>query len=61
MSSKRQLLNSEQAFNAAFEQADLYAGFHGFRDADDLKEWGEEQEAERLSALLADQENVNAD
>ena len=56
MIAKRQLLTPEQAFNAAFEQADLYAGFHGFRDADDLKEWGEEQEAELLSALSVDQE-----
>ena len=31
------------------EQADLWAMSHGFSDADDMKQWGEQIERERLA------------
>ncbi|NSY40707.1 hypothetical protein [Leisingera sp. ANG59] len=37
-----------QNIDAASEQADLWAVWNGFNDADELKEWGENAERERL-------------
>lgn len=31
------------------EQADLWAMSHGFSDADEIKQWGEQMERERLT------------
>lgn len=31
------------------EQADLWAIWHGFSDADEMKQWGEEMERDRLA------------
>jgi hypothetical protein len=31
------------------EQADLWAMSHGFSDADEMKQWGEQMERERLA------------
>ena len=31
------------------EQADLWAMSHGFSDADEMKQWGEQMECDRLS------------
>ena len=31
------------------EQADLWAMSYGFTDADDMKQWGEQMERERLA------------
>ena len=33
------------------EQADLWAMSHGFSDADEMKQWGEQIERERLAKL----------
>ena len=33
------------------EQADLWAMSHGFSDADEMKQWGERMERERLAKL----------
>ena len=33
------------------EQADLCAMWHGFSDADEMKQWGEQMEHERLAKL----------
>uniref|UniRef100_UPI004048BDAD hypothetical protein n=1 Tax=Yoonia sp. TaxID=2212373 RepID=UPI004048BDAD len=33
------------------EQADLWAMSHGFSDADEMKQWGEQMERERLAKL----------
>lgn len=40
--------SSEQNIDAASDQADLWAVWNGFNDADALKEWGENAERERL-------------
>jgi hypothetical protein len=33
------------------EQAELWAMSHGFSDADEMKQWGEQMEHERLAKL----------
>ena len=33
------------------EQADLWTMWHGFSDADEMKQWGEQVERERLAKL----------
>ena len=33
------------------EQADLWAMSHGFSDADEIKQWGEQMERERLATF----------
>ncbi|MGH1356858.1 MAG: hypothetical protein ACRBBS_17540 [Thalassovita sp.] len=35
------------------EQSDLWANWHGFNDAEELKEWGEQVERDRQAELAA--------
>lgn len=40
---------TDQSLDLEDEQADLWAKWHGFNDADELKEWGKQAERERLT------------
>lgn len=53
-SSERSLIKEERTdLDLASENADLYAIAWGFRDANDLKNWGKSAEQERIAHVSA--------
>ncbi|WP_299085736.1 hypothetical protein [uncultured Ruegeria sp.] len=42
---------NDKSAELANERAHLWALWYGFQDADELKEWGEQAERERLAEL----------
>ncbi|MEO9824145.1 MAG: hypothetical protein ABJF50_06985 [Paracoccaceae bacterium] len=53
MNDQRTKVSDLEADYFKAENADLWAMWYGFGDADELKEWGEKMERDRLAELAS--------
>ncbi|MCW1950226.1 MAG: hypothetical protein KIH44_002520 [Octadecabacter sp.] len=52
-------MSDSDAENVIKEQADLWAMSHGFSDVDEMKQWGEQMERERLAKFALNEVTEN--